>query len=282
MTRRALPSWLLIALVLSGLLLLALGGYLGPLVRVVTTPVVRAQAAVVRYARAVGDYLRTPTDVQALRRRNQELEAQVAELQTQLALLQQQVADLELYAALLDFARAHPQHEYKTAQVIGRDPSPFLHYIIVNVGSDDGVRPGMPVVSAQGLVGQVVAVIPRAARVRLITDPTSRVSVRITPSNTEALLVGSVTGDLSLEMVPLDAEVNPGDLVVTAGLGGEYPPNILVGQVLSTRRLAHALFQEVAVQPATAFADLRVVLVIVNFRPVDIAPLVPTPGAGGP
>jgi rod shape-determining protein MreC len=108
------------------------------------------------------------------------------------------------------------------------------------------------------------------------------VSVRVTTSNTEALLVGSVTGDLSLEMVPLDAKVHPGDLVVTAGLGGAYPPNILVGQVLSTRRLAHALFQEVAVQPATPFADLRLVLVIVNFRPVDIAPLIPTPGPGAP
>ncbi len=282
MKARPLPSWLILALVLAGLLLLALGGYLAPIVRVAAAPVLQAQAAVVRYVTAVRDYLRTPTDVQALRQRNQELEAQVAELQTQLALLQQQVADLTLYAALVDFARAHPEHEYKTAQVIGRDPSPFLHYIIINLGSDDGIRPGMPVVSAQGLVGQVVAVIPRAARVRLITDPTSRVSVRITPSNTEALLVGSVTGDLSLEMVPLDAKINPGDLVVTAGLGGEYPPNILVGQVLSTRRLAHALFQEVAVQPATPFADLRLVLVIVNFRPVDIAPLIPTPGAGGP
>ncbi len=282
MKTRSLPSWLIVALVLAGLLLLTLGGYLTPVVRVVSAPVLQVQAAVVRYVTAVRDYLRTPTDVQALRQRNQELEAQVAELQTQLALLQQQVADLELYAALLDFARAHPEHEYKAAQVIGRDPSPFLHYLIINVGSDDGIRPGMPVVSAQGLVGQVVAVIPRAARVRLITDPASRVSVRITPANTEALLVGSVTGDLSLEMVPLDAQVNPGDLVITAGLGGAYPPNILVGQVLSTRRLAHALFQEVAVQPATSFGDLRLVLVIVNFRPIDIAPLIPTPGGGTP
>ena len=279
---RSLPSWLIVALLLTGLLLLAWGGYLAPVVRLVSAPVLQAQSAVVRYVTAVRDYLRTPTDVQALRRRNQELEAQVAELQTQVALLQQQVADLSLYAALLDFARAHPEHEYKTAQVIGRDPSPFLHYIIINLGSDDGIRPGMPVVSAQGLVGQVVAVIPRAARVRLITDPTSRVSVRVLPFNTEALLVGSVTGDLSLDLVPLDATINPGDLVVTAGLGGAYPPNILVGQVLSTRRLAHALFQEVAVQPATPFADLRLVLVIVNFRPVDIAPLIPTPGATTP
>ncbi|NPA27375.1 MAG: rod shape-determining protein MreC [Chloroflexi bacterium] len=281
MKRPTLPR-LAIGLMMAGLVLLALGGYLTPWLGRAVQPVLRVQTAVVRYARAVADYLAAPTDVETLRRRNQELEAQVAQLQTQLAILQQQVAELELYAALLDLARKHPEHEYKTAQVIGRDPSPFMHYVIINVGSDDDIRPGMPVVSAQGLAGQIDAVIPRASRVRLITDPASKVNVRITPANVDALLVGSVTGDLKLQMVPLDAKVNVGDLVVTSGLGGQYPPNLLVGQVASTQRLAHALFQEASVQPATDFPNLKVVLVITNFRPVDITPLIPTPGAGGP
>ncbi|NPA06479.1 MAG: rod shape-determining protein MreC [Chloroflexi bacterium] len=276
MKRPSLPR-LAIGLMMAGLVLLALGGYLTPWLGRLVQPVLQAQTAVVRYARAVADYLAAPTDVETLRRRNRELEAQVAQLQTQLAILQQQVAELELYAALLDLARAHPEHEYKTAQVIGRDPSPFMHYIIINVGSDDDIRPGMPVVSAQGLAGQVDAVIPRAARVRLITDPASKVNVRVTPANVDALLVGSVTGDLQLRMVPLDAKINVGDLVVTSGLGGQYPPNLLVGQIASTQRLAHALFQEATVQPATDFANLKVVLVITNFRPVDITPLIPTP-----
>ncbi len=281
MKRPSLPR-LAIGLMMAGLVLLALGGYLTPWLGRLVQPVLQAQSAVVRYARAVADYLAAPTDVETLRRRNRELEAQIAQLQTQLAILQQQVAELELYAALLDLARAHPEHEYKTAQVIGRDPSPFMHYIIINVGSDDDIRPGMPVVSAQGLAGQVDAVIPRAARVRLITDPASKVNVRVTPANVDALLVGSVTGDLQLRMVPLDAKINVGDLVVTSGLGGQYPPNLLVGQIASTQRLAHALFQEATVQPATDFTNLKVVLVITNFRPVDITPLIPTPVGPGP
>jgi rod shape-determining protein MreC len=60
--------------------------------------------------------------------------------------------------SLLDFARAHPENEYIAAAVIGKDPSPFLHYIFLDQGSDAGVLHGMPVVTSQGLVGRVDAV----------------------------------------------------------------------------------------------------------------------------
>ncbi len=277
---RPIPSWLswaALALMGLGVVLLALTGYLRPLLRLSTQPLIEIQTWAARYVYTVRDYVSAPRDMEALRRRNQELEAEVARLRAQVAQLQQQVAQLEVVAALLDFAREHPEHEYMVALVIGRDPSPFLHYVIINVGSDDGVRPGMPVVAAQGLVGQVEAVIPTAARVRLITDPGSRVNVRTTPSNVDAVLAGSITGDLSLTLVPLEAKIQPGDLVITSGLGGQYPPNILVGQVVSTRKLGFALFQEATVQPVVDFARLDAVLVVTNFRAVDISPLIPTP-----
>lgn len=279
-TTRTLPPWLwwsALGLMAMGLVLLALTGYLRPLARAVSQPFVQAQAWSAQLVYSVRDFVAAPRDMEALRRRNQELEAEVARLRAQVADLQQQVAQLEVVTALLDFAREYPEHEYLVALVIGRDPSPFLHYVIINVGSDDGVRPGMPVVAAEGLVGQVDAVIPTAARVRLITDPGSRVNVRTTPSDVDAVLAGSLTGDLTLTLVPLDADLQPGDLVVTSGLGGQYPPNIFIGQVISTRRLAAALFQEATVQPGVDFARLEAVLVITNFRAVDIQPLIPTP-----
>lgn len=279
---RTLPGWMYWAafgLMALGLVLLALTGYLRPVLRAATRPLIAVQTWTSRYVYSIQDLLTSPTEVEALRRRNQELEAEVNRLRAQVAELQLQVSQLELVAALLDFARQHPEHEYLVAQVIGRDPSPFLHYVLINVGSDDGVRPGMPVVADKGLVGQVDAVIPTAARVRLITDPSSRVNVRTTPSNVDAVLAGSLTGDLQLTLVPLEAKIQPGDLVVTSGLGGQYPPNILVGQVVSTRQVGFALFQEAAVQPAVDFTHLQAVLVVTNFRPVDVSPLIPTPGA---
>ena len=117
-----------------------------------------------------------------------------------------------------------------------------------------------------------------ASRVQLITDPASTINVRIDPSGAEANLSGSITGDIALNLIPQDAAVNPGDLVLTSGLGGNYPPNILIGQVASVRQRPFELFQTASVQPVVDFAKLEIALIITNFRPVDIAPLIPTPG----
>ncbi len=273
MRRSRTLSTVVLILVAAGLVALALGGYLTPLTRLGTQPwLVVQEWLAVRYA-ALRDYLTAPQDVAVLRARNQALEAEVARLQAEVADLQQQLIEAQTLAALLDFARAHPSNRYKAARVIGHDPSPFLHYIIINRGSDDGIRPGMPVVSATGLVGYVDAVIPRAARVRLITDAGSRVDVRLKPTKVDAVLQGSLTGELTLTMLPLNAEVPSGTLVFTSGLGGRFPPDILVGQVVSTRKIASALFQEAAVQPATDFNRLDIVLVVVNFQPIDLTPL---------
>ena len=265
--------WLPVALLVVGLLALSLGGYLTPLIRLSTKPEIAFQAWVARTYQALRDYANAPKDVNTLRAENQRLKAEVAQLQTQVVTLQQQLTEARILEALLDFARAHPNNQYKAAQVIGRDPSPFMHYIIINRGSDDGLRVGMPVVSAEGLVGHITAVIPSAARVQLITSPKSAVDVRTQPSNANAVLVGSLTGELSLDMLPMDAQVKAGDLVLTSGIGGKYPPDILAGQVVSVRKLSYALFQEASVQPVVDFRRLQIVLVIVNFKPVDLTPL---------
>jgi rod shape-determining protein MreC len=86
---------------------------------------------------------------------------------------------------------------------------------------------------------------------------------------------GSVTGDVTLEMVNPSITLQQGDLILTSGLGGAYPSDILIGQVLSAENEANALFKGATVQPVVDFTNLRAVLIITNFRPVDYAPLVP-------
>jgi rod shape-determining protein MreC len=101
--------------------------------------------------------------------------------------------------------------------------------------------------------------------------------VQLPDAGADGMLVGSVTGDISLEMIPQEAEIRSGELILTSGLGGTYPSNILVGQVASVRKLETALFQSASVQPVVDFANLRAVLVITDFRPVDLEPLVRPP-----
>jgi rod shape-determining protein MreC len=226
---------------------------------------------------AVQEFLTAPRDMTYLRQRNSELESEVAELQSQVIQLQQQVGETEVLAALVNFEQANPENRYQGAAVIGRDPSPFLHYVIVNVGSNDGIRRGMPVVTDQGLVGRIDAVIADASRVQLITDPASTVNVRLQNAEVDASLNGSITGDLNLSMIPQDSPLESGDLVLTSGLGGGYPPNLIVGQVGNVRTNDVDLFQQANVQPVVDFNQLQIVLIITNFEPVDITPLVPEP-----
>ena len=267
-----------IVLVVVGLVTLALGGYFSPVSNWFSRITVDTQTWISGRYMAVVDFLTVPRNVASLLQSNTELEAEVAHLQTQVIDLQQQVTETNILSALVDFARANPEYSYKAASVIGRDPSPFLRYVIINIGSNEGILPGMPVVTDKGLVGRVDAVIAEGARVQLVTDAASAVDVRLQASNTEAMLEGSVTGELSLNMISQDVVIQAGDLVLTSGLGGTYPPNLLVGQVVSIRKLQSELFQQAAIQPNVDFTQLQFVLVITNFNPVNIEPLIGTPG----
>lgn len=264
-----------LAILIIGIILLALGGYLTPISRIALSPFISAQTWLASRYLAIRDFMTAPRDVVRLAQLNEQLEAEVSRLQAQIIELQQENSELEVLSALLDFARTHSENEYITAAVIGRDISPFLHYVIINRGSDDGLRRGMPVVSSQGLVGRVAAVTADGARVQLITDPDTAINVRIQPSGAEGLLEGSITGDITIGAIPQDANINNGDLVLTSGLGGNYPPDMLIGQISGVRQRPVELFQTASVEPVVDFSQLEIVLVIVNFRPVNIAPLIP-------
>ncbi len=279
MKKASSNSWqiYMVMLVIAGLLALALSGYLNTILRSALSPLISLQTWFSGRYMAIYEFVTVPRDVASLRERNAQLESENSSLRTQIVQLQQQLREADVLYALLDFARDRPENRYVASAVIGRDPSPFLHYVIIDHGSDDGLRHGMPVVTERGLVGRVDAVTAGAARVQLVTDPASAVNVRLEAAGVEALLSGSITGDVTLEMVPPDATLQTGDLILTSGLGGNYPPDVVVGQVLTPRKTSTELFQSASVQPAVDFTSLRAVLVITNFRPVDITPLLTTP-----
>jgi rod shape-determining protein MreC len=264
-------------LVIAGILALALGGYLSFVSTGVNTALISVQSWLsVRFV-AIQEFVTLPRDAVTLRQDNARLLDEVARLQAQVLQYQRQINETQALAALVDFSRANPDSAYTAASVIGRDPSPFLHYIIIDRGSADGIRRGMPVVTDQGLVGRVEAVISNAARVQLITDPSSAVNVRLEIAERDATLVGSVSGDLGLDLVAQDVNLEVGDILLTSGLGGAYPSDLLVGQILTVRKRDSDLFQQASVQPIVDFTSLKIVLVVTDFRPVDISPLIPVP-----
>jgi rod shape-determining protein MreC len=267
----------ILVLIIAGILLLTLSGYTNPIFDSALKPFINIQSWIsVRYL-AVVDFLTVPRDVASLRQRNAELETEISRLQTQVIELQQQMSEAQVVYALLDFARSNPENQYIATSVIGRDPSPFLHYVIINHGSDFGIKHGMPVVTQNGLVGTVDAVTAGASRVQLINDPASTINVRLERINAEATVSGSVTGNITLSLLPQDVALKTGDIILTSGLGGKYPANIVIGQVTGVLNQANDLFQEASIQSSVDFNNLGVVLIITNFRPLDINPLIPTP-----
>ena len=259
-----------------GLILLALGGYLSPVLVTLSRPVLSAQEWISSRYVAINQLVNAPQDVEDLRIRNIELENEVSRLQSQIIILQEQLDESQGLEELLGYARRRPEFQYAAAAVIGKDPSPFLHYIIIDHGSDEGIRRGMPVVTQSGLVGRIDAVTAGAARVQLITDPGSVVNVKLQAQKINAQINGSITGEITLDMVPQDTNLEPGEVILTSGLGGNYPADILIGQVITVRQFENELFQTATLQPIVDYSQLQAVLVIKNFRPIDITPLEPS------
>lgn len=261
---------IVLALVAAALIFLSLGGYLDFAEGLTLRPIAGIQDWLSARFAAIRDLVTSPRDVASLQARIAELEAENALLEQQIIALQEQVTETDILAALLDFARTQPESRYLAGPVIGRDVSPFLRSVWIGVGSDDGVARGMPVVTNQGLVGRVLEVFATVSRVQLITDPQSAVNVRLQDSRADGVLTAELSGELHIEMISQEETITPEELVLTSGLGGNYPPDIPVGQVLSIRKRDYELFQEATIRASVDFFDLEIVLVITSFRPLPI------------
>src|SRR5690606_41683513 len=170
---------------------------------------------------------------------NEKLKAEallmVRRLQRLAALTEQNVRLRELLnsAALVD-------DEVLVSELIGVDPNPFTHRIIIDKGSRDGVFLGQPVLDARGLMGQVVEVMPYSSRVLLITDSNHNVPVQVNRNGLRVIASGTGNPDsLELRHVADTADIKEGDLLVSSGLGQRFPARSeerRVGEEGRTRR----------------------------------------------
>jgi rod shape-determining protein MreC len=154
-----------------------------------------------------------------------------------------------------------------SAQVIGKEVSTFFRVMRVRLdrGERDRVRAGMPVLSADGLVGQIRRTWGRYSDVLLVADKTSAVDVVVKRNGARGMLKGT-GGDRNyacrLEYLSREDEVKKGDLVVTSGLGQRFPASLVVGRVSKLVKRAFGLYQEAEVKPVVNFSRLEEVLVL--------------------
>jgi len=241
--------------------------------------VVPIQAKLTAVANSVSDLTQTTRDIRELRRSNEELQGLADSLMIENVRLKEIGSENETLRRLLGFTQANPTHSYKAAEVkgrvIGRDPSNFLSYLIVDVGSQQGIERGMPVVTERGLVGRITEVGSNWAKVMLIIDPSSSVNALIQNSRATGVVEGRVGGGLVMKYIPQADTVNVNDIVLTSGLGGNFPKALIIGQVTAVHQRDIEMFQQAVIRPTVDFNNLEIVLVITNFLPTDFERLVP-------
>jgi rod shape-determining protein MreC len=212
----------------------------------------------------------------------QELEEEVEALRRERDALLSDNIRLQQYEAttvqlreLLNFQEGNPTWAFLGAdvvgqgEVIGQEPNPYLRYLTINVGAEEGVDMGMPVIAGGAvLIGRIAEVGPHTAKVQLLSDTASSVAVRLQESRTTGLVVGQPDASLRMVYIPQTEEVQLEEVVFTSGLGGSMPRGLVIGQVAELIQRDFAFDQEAVIRPAIDYHQVEMVLIITSFQPL--------------
>jgi len=271
---RGYTIWLIF---LAGLfiigLILAYTGHLGAAEGVAYQVFAPIQDQFSKIGEGISDLVQTARDLHELRERNEQLIELVNELAVENVRLKEIEAENEVLRRLLEFADSSPGREFKAAElrarVIAREPGNLLQYILISAGKDDGLDIGMSVITERGLVGRIEEIYPRAARVRLIIDSDSSVNALVQRTRATGIVKGRPGERLVMDYLPQEGDVVAvGDIILTSGLGGGYPRQLVIGQVVEVTQEDYEMFQQAMIRPTVDFDRLEIVLVITNFVPM--------------
>lgn len=241
------------------------GGDASPFERVrgVATAVLRpVQDGVDRLLRPFSDGSSAVRDLFAVRAENQDLRDRVEVLEERRRVVEDLERENVELRGLLDIAD-RTELETVTARVVALAPSNFEWTVTVDVGSDDGVERGMPVLDGDGLVGRVIQVTPAASRVLLAIDPSFSAAARSATSGEVGVVDGRGGDPLVFRLLDPLATVEVGEPIVTSSFqGGVFPAGIPIGTVTAVGDRASPLVQEVQVSPYVDFTRLHHVVIV--------------------
>ena len=237
---------------------------------VVLYPLQRIAAAPASIVQRIGDFFVTHgslrTDNERLTRENFENSA----LLQQMKALEAENTQLRSLLA----ARERLPVKLSVAEVLYAARDPFTRKIIIDRGSQNDVRPGQPVVDNRGVVGQVTRVYPWLSEVTLVTDKGQFVPVQNVRNGLRAVIGGTGSdGALELRFVPVQADYQNGDQLVTSGIDGVYPAGLPVAQVTQVERSATQIFARITCAPLGGVANYNQVLVVASDRTLPPRPV---------
>lgn len=252
---------------LVGLLLLAslLGGGFGSLHKLTLDLVGPVQSVVTSSFSGLGAIKDDYVALLDVREDNKRLASLVDKYMQELAERRESYHKFKHYEELLDFKRQQG-FGLTTARVVGKDPATWSQTIIIDRGNDDDVIEGMVVLAPAGVVGQVIHASDGYSKVLLANAPSSAIDAVVQKNRVRGILKGAGANGYVLEYVLKNADVQVGDYIVTAGIGGIFESGTPLGRVSEVRSEERGMFLEILVAPEVDFQKLEVVFVDLTDR----------------
>jgi rod shape-determining protein MreC len=207
---------------------------------------------------------------QELARQLEQVEKQNKDLRLENQQLRELKAEAERLRILLDYKQTNQeQYDLEVARVIARQPNNWFRFITIDKGTNDGISPGMAVISADGLVGRVSNTSFHSSQVILITDREMAVGAILQNTRETQGIIEGMGESNSLRMIniPYYSKVSKYERVVCSGLSQFYPKGILIGYVQSVEKEVNGLLLTAEIAPAVAFDKLEEVMVITQIHP---------------
>ncbi|MEI6309094.1 MAG: rod shape-determining protein MreC [bacterium] len=192
----------------------------------------------------------------------EQLRKERAELESKLALLEEARQENEALRGFLQVKQTVTASQTVVASILMNEPSPYTRSVLINVGEGDGIKRRMPVLAdTGGLLGQIIEVSATKSRVLLINDLNSAVSGKIQRTGEVAVVKGDGQDGCALERLAKETSMQAGDTVVTSGMGGIFPPGLLIGKISEVRQRG-ALYLQAVVKPSADLGAIRFVMVL--------------------
>lgn len=199
---------------------------------------------------------------QSLLQENRALKTEHLQYQLRLQKMAALEAENERLRQLLQSSAALSE-KVLIGELLAIDMDPFTRQVTINKGSRDGVYEGQPLFDAFGVMGQLVHVSPLSCVAILITDASHAIPVQVNRNGLRAIAMGIGESDrLEVPHLPTNADIQVGDLLVTSGLGGHFPPGYPVARVLSVERDPTRPYAEVIAEPTARLERSREVLIV--------------------
>jgi len=222
-------------------------------------PIQRLALAPVQLVTGAAEFF---TSQAQLRRENEALREKQLQAAKDLLTLDALAGENRQLRRLLD-ARERLPRKSMFAEILYSGRDPFSHKVVVDKGGKDGIQAGLPVVDDVGVIGQVTRVYPLLSEVTLLTDKDHAIAVQVVRNGLRAVAYGAGDGaTLDLRFMAANADILNGDVLVTSGIDGTYPPGIPVARVARIERDAAYTFAKISCVPAAGTDRYKQVLVL--------------------